>query len=332
MLTNHLPRVSLAHIPTPLEEMLRLQHILGGPRLLIKRDDQTGLATGGNKTRKLEFLLAEALEQKADTLITAGGPQSNHCRQVAAAAAKLGLRCVVVLGSHPIPRSNWNGNLLLNHLLGAEIRWGCDRDWYTALAEEAEILKTQGCRLYEVTVGGSVPAGAVGYVAAIEEVAQQLAERKTHLDRIVLATGSAGTQAGLLVGIKALRLGIRVEGMNVQAIHDIKRRLVSLTKDTGAYLDLTLDFSEDEFILHDACGTHSYGMITDAEREATHLIARSEGIIVDPIYTGRALGGMVERIRKGIYEPNETILFWHTGGASGLFPRATDMVQPQDAS
>lgn len=325
MLTEHLPRVPLAQLPTPLEEMPRFRQALGGgPRLLIKRDDQTGLATGGNKARKLEFAVAEALEQEADTLITTGGPQSNHCRQTAAAAAKMGLHCVLVLGGNPIPRSQWNGNLLLNDLLGAQVRWVGDRDRDVVLAETAEELRAAGRRPYVVPLGASYPIGAVGYVAATEELAEQLTEREEKVDCIVLTSGSGGTHAGVLVGIKALGLEIRVEGIDNAAIPAITQKVQSLAAETAAYLGLDLDFFEDDFIIHAAYGVTGYGVITDAEREAIRLLARTEGIIADPVYTGRALAGLIDLIRKNVYGPSETLLFWHTGGVAALFARAAD--------
>jgi D-cysteine desulfhydrase family pyridoxal phosphate-dependent enzyme len=327
MLTDSLPRVSLAHLPTPLEEMPRLREALGdGPRLLVKRDDQTGLATGGNKTRKLEFLVAEALAQGADTLVTAGGPQSNHCRQTAAAAAKMGLRCVLVLGSHPPFRSEWNGNLLLDDLLGAKVHWAGDHDRNTALAEVADTLRAAGGRPYAIPVGGSVPIGAVGYVAAVEELAGQLAERGEQVDRIVFASGSAGTHAGLLVGVKALDLDARVEGINDDKVVGLLAKIQGLARATAVHLGLDLSFSEGDFILHDAYGAPGYGVITDAEREAIRLLARTEGIIVDPVYTGRALAGLIDLVRQGVYGPDETVLFWHTGGTAGLFARAAELL------
>jgi len=327
MLTDSLPRVSLAHLPTPLEEMPRLREALGdGPRLLVKRDDQTGLATGGNKTRKLEFLVAEALAQGADTLVTAGGPQSNHCRQTAAAAAKIGFRCVLVLGSHPLFRSEWNGNLLLDDLLGAKVHWAGDRDRNTALAEVADTLRATGGRPYVIPVGGSVPTGAVGYVAAVEELAVQLAERGEQVDRIVFASGSAGTHAGLLVGVKALGLDARVEGINDDKVDGLLAKIQRLARATAVHLGLDLSFFEEDFILHDAYGAPGYGVITDAEREAIRLLARTEGIIVDPVYTGRALAGLIDLVRQGVYGPDETVLFWHTGGTAGLFARAAELL------
>lgn len=327
MLTESLPRVSLAHLPTPLEEMPRLCKALGGgPRLLVKRDDQTGLATGGNKTRKLEFLVAEALAQEADTLVTAGGPQSNHCRQTAAAAAKMGLRCVLVLSGDPPPRSQWNGNLFLDDLLGAEMRWAGDHDRDAVLAEVAEVLRAAGARPYLIPVGGSVPAGAAGYVAAVEELAGQLAERGECVDRIVFASGSAGTHAGVLVGAKALRLEARVEGINDDKVGGLLEKIKALAAATAAHLGLDLSFSNEDFILHDAYGAPGYGVITDAEREAIRLLAHTEGIIADPVYTGRALAGLIDLVRQGVYGPDETVLFWHTGGVAGLFPRAAELL------
>jgi D-cysteine desulfhydrase len=307
--------------------MPRLRKALGnGPRLLVKRDDQTGLATGGNKTRKLEFLVGEALTQEADTLVTTGGPQSNHCRQTAAAAARMGLRCALVLSGHPLPRSEWNSNLLLDDLLGAEVHWAGDRDRNSVLAEVADKLRTTGARPYVIPVGGSVPAGAVGYVTAIEELAGQLVEGGEHVDRIVFASGSAGTHAGLLVGAKALDLDVRLEGINDDKEGGLLAKIQHLARATAEHLDLDLSFSEEDFILHDAYGAPGYGVITDAEREAIRLMARTEGILVDPVYTGRALAGLIDLVRQGAYLPDETILFWHTGGTTGLFARASELL------
>ena len=326
MLTDRLPRVSLAHLPTPLEEMPRLREALGGgPRLLIKRDDQTGLATGGNKARKLEFLVAEAVAQGADTLVTVGAAQSNHSRQTAAAAAKVGLRCVLVLSGDPPPESEWNGNLLLDELLGADIRWAGQRERSTVADETVEMLRADGRRPFAIPVGGSVPTGAAGYVAAVEEAAAQLAARGEQVTRLVFASGSAGTHAGMLVGAKALHLDARVEGIAVEKSERLLDEIRALSAATAAHLGLDVRFSSDDYVLHDAYGTPGYGVITDAERKATRLLARTEGIIVDPVYTGRALVGLIDLVRQGIYGRDETVLFWHTGGIPGLFARASEM-------
>jgi len=328
MLTDHLPRVSLAYLPTPIEELSRLRQALGNsPRLLIKRDDQTGLATGGNKTRKLEFVVAEALTQGADTLVTAGGPQSNHCRQTAAAAAKLGLRCVLVLSGPPIPQAEWQGNLLLDALLAAEIRWSGDRSRETVLAETAAALQAEGARPYVIPVGASMAVGAVGYVAAVEELAGQLAALNLTPDRMVFTSGSAGTHAGLMVGVKALGLATRVEGIcdDENAPH-LLEKIKDLAAETADYLGLKLRFDAEDFSLHGQYGRVGYGVITPAEQEAIRLMARTEGIIVDPVYTARSLAGLIDLIRRGVYAPAETILFWHTGGVAGLFARAAELL------
>ena len=327
MLTDSLPRISLAYLPTPLEEMPRLRAALGGgPRLWIKRDDQTGLATGGNKARKLEFLVAEALEQGADTLVTVGAAQSNHCRQTAAAAAKVGLRSALVLTGHPPPRP-WNGNLLLHVLLGAELHWAGDGDRSEKAAAVVEDLCAAGRKPFYFGVGGSVPTGAAGYVAAVEELHGQLQEQQIELDRIVFASGSAGTQAGILVGVRALGMRARVEGIDVSAVSDLRNDILELAPATVALLGLDLEIAEKDVIVHSAYGTPGYAHITDAEREAIQLLACSEGIIVDPVYTGRALAGLLDLVRAGAYREGEDVLFWHTGGVAGLFARAGDVMR-----
>ena len=297
-LTAHLPRVSLAQLPTPLEELAALRATLpNSPRLLIKRDDQTGLATGGNKTRKLEFLVAEALAQGADTLITVGGAQSNHCRQTAAAAARQGLDCALVLSGDPAPRDAWQGNLLLDDLLGATIHWTHGRPREDVTAEVARDLAADGKRPYVIPTGGSVPVGAAGYVAAVEELAGQLARQGERVTRIVLVSGSGGTHAGVLVGVKALGLDIQVEGMNNFAIEDVAATVRALSADTAAFLGLDLAFTDADFHCFPAAGTHPYGTITAVERDAMRLLARTEGILLDPIYTARAFAQMVARIQ-----------------------------------
>jgi L-cysteate sulfo-lyase len=331
MLTDSLPRISLAHLPTPLEELPRLREALGGgPRLWIKRDDQTGLATGGNKARKLEFLVAEGLEQGAQTLVTVGAAQSNHCRQTAAAAAQAGLRCALVLSGHPPPRP-WSGNLLLHALLGAKLHWAGDEDRSRAAAAVVAELRAAGARPYFFRVGGSVPTGAAGYVAAVEELHGQLQARAIHLDRIVFASGSAGTQAGILVGVKALGMETRVEGIDVGTIgaaaaSGLRAEIGGLASATAAHLGLDLEIVEDDVILYSAYGAPGYANITDAEREAIGLLARTEGILVDPVYTGRALAGLIDLVRTGVYRDGENVLFWHTGGVAGLFARAEDVI------
>ena len=318
MLTKNLPRVSIAHLPTPLEEMPRLSKALGGPRLLVKRDDQTGLAGGGNKIRKLEFLVADALEKGADTIITAGAVQSNHARQTAAAAVRFGLRaCLVLGGERP---HHWSGNLLLDQLLGADIRWAGERDGAQVMNEVAEEMTSLGRRPYIIPVGGSNPIGAGGYVVALEELMEQLAKRELQVDRVVFPTGSAGTQAGMLVGAKALGFAGQIEGISVSRTQqELRPRLEELVAETAAFLGLNVTFTREDFTIHDDYLGAGYGRVGPPEREAIRLSARTEGLLVDPVYTGRAMAGLIDLIRRGVFGPDETVLFWHTGGMPALF-------------
>ncbi len=322
MLTDRRPRVSIAHLPTPLEMLPRLTAHLGGPQLWVKRDDQTGLATGGNKTRKLEFLVAEALAQGADTLITCGAAQSNHARQTAAAAARFGLACTLVLRGEPPPQAQ--GNLLLDELLGAEIVWSGADDLMARLEETADALRSRGRRPYVVPYGGSNPVGVCGYVAAMEELLAQAAQAGLSFDHIVLASSSGGTQAGLTVAARALGYRGRILGISVDLPADpLRRRMAELATATADSLGLPLTFAPEDFAVEDGYRGGGYGVIGDLEREAIRLLARTEGLLLDPVYTGRAFGGLIDLIRRGAFSPQERVLFWHTGGVAGLFARPT---------
>ena len=330
MLTENLPRVPIAHLPTPLEEMPRLSEALGGPRLFVKRDDQTGLATGGNKARKLEFLVADALEKGADTIITSGAVQSNHARQTAAAAAKFGLRCCLVLSGESPDR--WTGNLLLDELVGADIRWAGERDRAQMMEEVAEEMMRLGRRPYIIPIGGSNPVGTAGYVEAMVELMAQLEVRDLQLDRVVFPTGSGGTQAGMMVGAKALGFAGRIEGVSVSATKDVlEARLEELVAETAASLGLDLSFVDEDFIVHDDYLGEGYARMGPPEREAIRLAARTEGLLVGPVYTGRAMAGLIDLIRRGVFGPDETVLFWHTGGTPALFAYADELLsRPQE--
>ncbi len=318
MLTSNLPRLRFAHLPTPIEALPRLSAELG-VQLYIKRDDETGLATGGNKTRKLEFLVAEAQQQGADTLITGGAIQSNHCRQTAAAAAKHGMRCVLVLGGYA--PEVYDGNTLLSVLLGAEIRWteAAARDDALQAALEAE--QTAGHAPYLIPYGGSNPTGAAGYVAAVEELAAQL-ERAAlaQFDAIVFASSSGGTHAGLALGVAALDMPTQVIGISVDARADaLKARVAALANDTAAKLGLEGVVLTPGDIHADAGYLGGgYAVVGAPEREAIKLAARMEGLLLDPVYTGRAFAGLLDRIKQGKHTHGEKILFWHTGGAVSL--------------
>jgi len=318
VLTDKLARVSIAHLPTPLEPLPRLTAQLGGPELWIKRDDQTGLATGGNKARKLEFLVADALAQEADTLVTAGAAQSNHARQTAAATAKFGLACVLVLRGEEPPQVQ--GNLLLDRILGAEVVWVGDIPLVEAMSQAAEELRVAGHRPYVVPYGGSNPIGASGYVAAMEELLAQCTERDLYFDHIVHPSSSGGTQAGLVVGARALGYEGRVLGISVDLeAGTLQRRLAGLAMATSEHLGLALAFAPEDFAVEDGYLGSGYGVLGELERAAIRTLARTEGLLLDPVYTGRAFGGLLDMIRRGAFRPDERLLFWHTGGTAGLF-------------
>ena len=325
MLTDNQPRVPIAHLPTPLEPLPRLTAQLGGPALWIKRDDQTGLATGGNKARKLEFLVADALAGGADMLITGGAAQSNHARQTAAAAARFGLPCTLVLRGAEPPQAQ--GNLLLDCLLGAKVVWAASRPLAEAMAQVAQESQRMGHRPYVVPYGGSNPIGASGYVAAMEELLAQCAERDLHLNCIVLASSSGGTQAGLAVGARALKYAGCILGISVDERADVlQMRLSGLANATADHLGLELTFEPHEFGVDDGYLGGGYGVVRDLERAAVHALARAEGILLDPVYTGRAFGGLLDLVRQGAFRPGERVLFWHTGGVAAVFAYTNELI------
>jgi L-cysteate sulfo-lyase len=324
MLTDHLPRLRLAQLPTPLHELPRLSSALGGPRLLVKRDDQTGLATGGNKTRKLEFSVAEALRQGADTLVTLGAVQSNHCRQTAAAAAASGLRCVLVLRGHPPAQSV--GNLLLDRLLGAEIVFAGDRTREEVGAEVVERERSAGRRPFLIPVGASDEIGATGYVAGMEELVSQLRDARVAVDRVVFASSSYGTQSGMIVAAKALGFGAQLAAIAIDSNRDeLRAGVADLAARTARRVGLDVSVSEDEVVGYDGYLGAGYAVMGEPEREAIQLMARHEGILLDPVYTGRAMAGLVDLVRRGEIGKRETVLFWHTGGAAALHAYAGEL-------
>jgi D-cysteine desulfhydrase len=298
--------------------MPRLTALLNGPELWVKRDDQTGLATGGNKTRKLEFLVADALEHKADTLITCGAAQSNHARQTAAAAAKFGLDCLLVLrGQMP---AEIRGNLLIDQLVGAEVVWAGDQPLDRSMRAAARALRDEGHQPYIVPYGGSNPVGVSGYVAAMSELILQCEERDVAFDHIVFATSSGGTQAGLAVGARALRYPGRILGISIEPGADaLRRTLADLAAATAEHLGLEVSLAPEDFAVKDDYVGDGYGVVGELEREAISTLGRTEGLLLDPVYTGRAFGGLLDMIRGGAFRRDEKVLFWHTGGAGGLF-------------
>lgn len=307
-------KVHLAQLPTPLEALPRLSAYLGGVEVLVKRDDLTGLAFGGNKTRKLEYLLARARESGAQTLITTGAVQSNHCRQTAAAAARSGFRCILVLsGSSPGEKS---GNLLLDHLLGAEIVWTDQKDRDTTLQEVFKEAQAAGKNPFLIPYGGSSPAGAIAYAYALQELLNQ----DIQPDWILFASSSGGTQAGLLVGARLFGYTGRILGISVdQPASVLRGRVKELAQQTAAYLGEKITFLEEEIMVNDQFLGGGYGLMGDTEMEAIQLFARLEGLLLDPVYTARAAGGMISLVRSGFFKSGQKVLFWHTGGTPALF-------------
>jgi D-cysteine desulfhydrase family pyridoxal phosphate-dependent enzyme len=316
--------VSLGILPTPLEPMRGLTKELGGPELWIKRDDQTGLATGGNKTRKLEYQLGDALSQGANHLVTLGGPQSNHCRQTAAAAARLGLGCTLVLGGPPPTTSL--GNLLLDELLGAEIVFAGDQDREAVAIELVKAKLAEGKKPYFIPLGASTPIGSIGYVKAMQELLDQCLEHSISFNRIVLASSSAGTQAGLVLGAAVSGFGGRILGISIDAARDdLESRVVGLARDAGQLIGTTPPISRASVeVSADYLGA-GYAVVGELERDAIRTVARAEGLLLDPVYTGRAMGGLIDLIGKGSIGAEERVLFWHTGGVAALSAFSTPL-------
>jgi D-cysteine desulfhydrase family pyridoxal phosphate-dependent enzyme len=318
------PRVRLASLPTPLEEMPRLTEILGGPRLLIKRDDLTGLALGGNKARKLEFLLGEARASGADVVVTTGALQSNHARITAAAARKLGMRAVLVLsGEEP---AEYQGNLLLDIIFGAEVRVIQSEEEYVLLATMEDVareLSREGHRPYLIPTGGSTALGVCAYIEAAMELLLQANGMGVAVDAIVHATSSGGTQAGLFVGMKLAQARVQLVGISAGPPREVvERRVTALVDDVSRLLRLDLRGHPDDLIVLDGYVGEGYGIPSPECLEAIRLVARTEGILLDPVYTGKAMAGLIDWIRQGRFEPSQTVVFWHTGGVPALFAHA----------
>ncbi len=319
-----LPRFPLAALPTPLEEAPRLSEVLGGPRIWFKRDDNTGLAMGGNKARKLEFIVADALTRGADLLITTGGPQSNHCRMTAAAARRAGLEALLVLEG--VVPAGVGGNLLLDSILGARVEFfaaGDEAAMARHLEDRARALAADGRRPYVIPMGGSVPAGAVGYALAVRELVAQAEAAGVRFSRAFFPAGSGGTQAGLLAGGRLYAPHLRFEGVAVsQASAERQPGVARLAAETLARLGPEAGpgrFDPGQVIIHGDYVGPGYGELYPEVVEAIRLVARTEGVLLDPVYTGKAMAGLVDLVRRGAVGREETVVFWHTGGAPALF-------------
>ncbi len=316
-----IPRMPLGFWPTPLREAPRLAAAIGGPKLWIKRDDLTGFGAGGNKVRGLEYLLADAIAQQADTLITGAGVQSNSVRATAAAAVYAGMAMVAVYSG--IAPTSVEGNYRLTRLLGAQVRFTGDPDRSSVdayIETVAAELRDRGRRPYVIPRGGATVLGALGYVRAVRELAEQCVVQGIIPDAVVLATGSCGTQAGLLAGVCALGLPWRVEGFTVsRPVEEVQARVYHLAQATLEKLGLPRTIARQEVIVHDGFIGPGYGIPTAQGAAAIRLAARCEGIFLDPTYTGKALAGLIAYARNGRYRPDETLIFLHTGGEPALF-------------
>lgn len=321
---SRFPRISLGHFPTPLEPMANLTALLGGPRLWIKRDDCTGLASGGNKTRKLEYLMAEAVAARADIVITQGATQSNHARQTAAAAAKLGMKCLILLedrtGSTD-PDYTDNGNVLLNRLHGAHIkRHAGGTNMQQEMEKAAVRLQSEGMRPYVIPGGGSTPVGALGYVNAALELIAQAASQGLKIDHLVHATGSAGTQAGLVAGLYAANSDIRLLGIGTRAPKEKQEAMVyDLASRTIEHMGMRAGLERESVVANCDYVGLGYGLPTEGMVEAVELLARTEGLLLDPVYSGKGMAGLIDLIRKGHFKATDNVVFLHTGGSVGLF-------------
>lgn len=318
------PRRFIAHLPTPLERLDRLSKELGGPEIWIKRDDCTGLSTGGNKTRKLEFLMAEAELEGADMVMTQGATQSNHARQTAAFAAKIGMDCHILLedrtGSDDANYNN-NGNVLLDHLHGAttEKRPG-GVDMNAEMEKAADRLRADGRKVYTIPGGGSNPTGALGYVNCAFEMLSQVNNSGTKIDHIVHATGSAGTQAGLIVGLKAMNAQIPLLGIGVRAPKEAQEANVfKLACATADKLGCSGVVARDDVVANTDYVGEGYGIPTDSGLEAIQMFAELESILLDPVYSAKGAAGFIDLIRKGHFKKGERVIFLHTGGSAALF-------------
>lgn len=326
-MTNY-PKKSLGFFPTPLVELKAFSAFLGGPKIYIKRDDQTGLAMGGNKTRKLEYFFGDALDKGCDVVITGGAQQSNHCRQTAAAAAQCGLKCHLVLGGEK-PKE-LNGNLLLDSLFGATIHYCGNLRKGEKIPEIFNQLTEEGKMPYIIPYGGSSFIGALGFVDAFKELQQQMKTEKLQFNEIVFASSSGGTQAGLMLGKELFNkqcniLGIGIDKDEIEGA-SLENYILKLANETASKLNLEKEFLKIEVHLNNNYLGKGYGVVGDAEKEAINLMARLEGILLDPVYTAKAMAGLIDLIRTNRYSKTDKVLFWHTGGTPALFHYASNLI------
>ncbi len=316
-------RHALAHLPTPIEKLERLSQLLEGPEIYIKRDDLTGIGKTGNKVRKLEFLVAEALHDEAQVLITCGGLQSNHARATALAAAKVGLKSHLFLRDSA--GSDIDGNLFIARLVGAEVTFITQQEYEQVddiMQRLADDYAKQGTTAYVIPEGGSTALGALGYALAIEEAGRQMKAMRMEFDHIVSAVGSGGTLAGMLLGKSAYGLKAQIHGINVcDDAPYFQERVSNIVREAKRRFGFEISLQKKDIDIIDGYVGKGYGLSRQEEIELIKFVARTEGIILDPVYTAKAMFGLRDQIRKGRFAKQEKVLFWHTGGIFGLFPK-----------
>jgi D-cysteine desulfhydrase len=320
---NFPERIQLAHLPTPIEKLERLSQAFEGPEIYVKRDDLTGMAKTGNKVRKLEYLVAEALRERCDLLITCGGAQSNHARATAFSAAKCGMKSRLVLRDGA--GGDLDGNLFIDRLVDAEITFITAKEYEQAddiMARLAHEHNAKGGKAYVINEGGSNALGALGYVTAMEELSRQMKAQRLEFDHVISAVGSGGTLAGMLLGRAVYDLKAEVHGINVcdDAPH-FQNRIFNLVSEAKRRFGIEINLKKSEISVIDGYVGKGYGLSSQEEIDLIKQAARLEGLILDPVYTGKAMFALRDLIRKGRFQRGERILFWHTGGIFGLFPK-----------
>lgn len=327
-LIEDIPRIRLANLPTPIIELPRLSRELGGPRIYVKRDDLTSLVLGGNKVRKLEFLIADAINKCCDTIVTAGRSQSNHACITAAAALQSGIHPVLLLfDDHP---AMGTGNLLINKLLGAECCFFLEKDYQMVeilLQQVADGLKSEGKHPYIIPIGGASHIGCLGYILAAREIKEQLTSKGIRLDAIIHASSTGGTLAGLEIGRRLFKLDTPIVTMSVyRSGEELARRVIQEAEETIAYLNLNLCLRPSDLTIFDQYIGSGYGIVTEEVVNTIRLFARTEGILLDPVYSAKAAWGLLDLIAQGIFKSNQTVLFIHTGGIAGLFAKSLELL------
>jgi len=321
---SEFPRANIAALPTPIQFLSNLTKKLGGPKIWVKRDDLTGVAFGGNKARKLEYIMGDALEKKADVIVTGAGFQSNWCTQTVAAAKKLGMDIYLVKKAphEDFDTKDWDGNHLLHHMMGAHVKTVPDEKFMETMESTVEQLKKEGRNPYFTPVGGSDPIGASAYMNAVLELSYQANKEGIHFDSLIHATGSGGTQAGLVMGAKAFNTGIKIIGAAVGWTEKEAQieKVRAIVEESKKKYSLDFQLNDEDLIVYNEYVGGGYGFMSDAKLEAVKMLAETEGLLIDPVYTATAMACLIDMVRKGKFKKTDNILFLHTGGAVALFP------------